>query len=330
MIKIVSDIKPEEFDSKAHHPLQTWQWGEARKDLGTGVVRLVEYANGDLENVFQVSLHPIPYSGLRLGYIPRSVLPSKAVMEFLKIWGRNNKVVFFKFEPYVEKENSPRSFFTDPDLVRSTHPLFTDWTQMLDLTPPESEILSKMHHKTRYNLRLALKKGVVVEEANNKEGFEAFQKLYFETTRRQKYLGHDYRYHKTVWEHMKNGIAHILIAYYGNVPLAAYELFHFKKRLFYTYGGTSNEHRNLMASNLLMWETVRLGKKLGAEKLDMWGSLPPEYDQNNDWAGFTRFKSGYGTKFVEMVGSWDLVINPVLYKIYSLAYKAREFFLKLK
>jgi lipid II:glycine glycyltransferase (peptidoglycan interpeptide bridge formation enzyme) len=61
----------------------------------------------------------------------------------------------------------------------------------------------------------------------------------------------------------------------------------------------------------------------------MWGSLPPDYNQNHPWAGFTRFKSGYGTKFVEMIGSYDLVINPFLYKIYSFIYILRQFFLKL-
>jgi peptidoglycan pentaglycine glycine transferase (the first glycine) len=83
-----------------------------------------------------------------------------------------------------------------------------------------------------------------------------------------------------------------------------------------------------MASNLLMWEAIRLGKKLGASKFDMWGSLGPNY--NDPWSGFTRFKEGYATKFTEFIGSYDLVINPLLYKIYNFIYSLREVYLKYK
>ncbi|MEK7522972.1 MAG: peptidoglycan bridge formation glycyltransferase FemA/FemB family protein, partial [Patescibacteria group bacterium] len=177
---------------------------------------------------------------------------------------------------------------------------------------------------------LAEKKGVIVKEMSNDEGFKIFSKLYFETCKRQKYFGHTPKYHKIIWDSLKKDIAHILIAFYNDAPLAAYELFYFNNTLYYPYGGTSVEYRNLMASNLLMWEAIKLGKKLSAEKFDMWGSLGPNYDQSNPWSGFTRFKEGYATEFKEFVGSYDLVINPTLYKIYNTIYSLREVYLKFK
>jgi lipid II:glycine glycyltransferase (peptidoglycan interpeptide bridge formation enzyme) len=330
MIKILDPgVKPEEFNIHAQHPLQSWQWGEARRKLGVEVVRIGEYDDNGLKNVYQLSLHQIPLTPFKLGYLPRSVMPTVELLDFLYDWSLENKVIFIKMEPYenVKREDE---LTKDPRVVKSGHPLFTPWTQVLDIREPEDALLAKMHHKTRYNIRLAVKKGVTVREANDAEGFETFSKLYFETARRQKYYGHNYEYHKTVWESLKKDVARLLIAYYGDVPLAAYELFYFKNKLYYVYGGTSNLHRNLMASNLLMWEAIKLGKRLGAEVFDMWGSLPPGYDQTNVWAGFTRFKEGYATNFMEMVGSHDLVINPVLYRIYSLLYKVREFVLNLK
>ena len=187
-----------------------------------------------------------------------------------------------------------------------------------------------MHHKTRYNIRLAKKRGVLVKEMSTNEGFKIFAKLYFETCKRQKYLGHNYKYHKKVWENLKNKVSHILIAYHQNIPLATFQLFYFKDTLYYVYGGTSELHRNLMTSNLLMWETIRLGKKLGAKKFDMWGSLPPDYKQNHPWAGFTKFKQGYGGKFQEFVGSFDLIINPFVYQIYNFLFKIRNVYLILR
>ena len=343
-IKII-DTK---FDQKiwneiVSHPLQSWEWGEARKKMGIGVLRIVEFSSvetrhaSSLQNAYQITFHRIPFTNFKIGYLPRSNFPTKQVLEFLYDYGRKNNVVFIKIEPYEEKSKvkSQKSKVLEIrnwklDISQSPHPLFPSWTQILDLTKSEDQLLKNMHHKTRYNIRLAKKKGVVVKEMSNNEGFNIFAKLYFETCRRQKYFGHNQQYHKIVWKNLKNKISHILIAYYRDIPLAAYQLFYFKDVLYYVYGGTSDQHKNLMASNLLMWEAILLGKKIGAKRLDMWGSLSPDYNPNDPWAGFTRFKQGYGGKFVEFVGSYDLVINPSLYQVYNITYKLRNFFLSLK
>jgi len=337
MIKIITnDYSVSDYNKLALHPLQTWEWGEARKKTGLEVLRL-----SDGKNVFQLTFHKIPKINFKIGYLPRSVFPGKETLEFLNDYGRKNKLIFIKIEPYEEKSNikdlpagrqGQRSIrqLADKDqkLIESKHPLFPKWTQVLDLNKSEVELLKGFHSKTRYNIRLAEKKGVVIKEVSNDRGFEIFSKLYFDTCKRQKYFGHTQKYHKIIWESLKKNIAHILIAFYNDTPLAAYELFYFKKILYYPYGGTSLKYRNLMASNLLMWESIRLGKKLGAEKFDMWGSLGPNYDQSNDWAGFTRFKEGYGTKFTEFVGSYDLVINLLLYKLFIFAEIFRDIHLR--
>ncbi|VVA43362.1 conserved hypothetical protein [Candidatus Roizmanbacteria bacterium] len=323
MIKIILDnYSISDFNKQALHPLQTWEWGEARKKTEVEVLRL-----SDGKNVFQLSFHKIPNTNYKVGYLPRSVLPSADVLNFLTDYSKKNKIIFIKIEPYVEKsELKPTTY----DLRLSLHPLFPSWTQVLDLNKSEDELLKSFHSKTRYNIRLAEKKGVVIKEISNDKGFEIFSKLYFETCKRQKYFGHTIKYHKIIWDCLKKDITHILIAFYNDVPLAAYELFYFKNTLYYPYGGTSIEYRNLMASNLLMWEAIKLGKKLGATKFDMWGSLGPNYDVTDPWSGFTRFKEGYGTKFTKFVGSYDLVVNPTLYKIYNAIYSLREIYLKFK
>jgi lipid II:glycine glycyltransferase (peptidoglycan interpeptide bridge formation enzyme) len=330
-IKIIPDdfSNISNYDKKAFHPLQAWEWGEARKKTGVEVVRVGQFKDDELTNVFQLTLHPIPYSKLKIGYLPRSVMPTKKVLDFLYDYGKKNNIIFIKIEPYEEISNiNPPA--GGQKLIKSKHPLFPKWTQTLDLNKSEDELLKSFHSKTRYNLRLAEKKGVVVKEMSNEEGFEIFSKLYFETCKRQKYFGHTPKYHQIIWDSLKKDIAHILIAFYNNIPLAAYELFYFKNTFYYPYGGTSLEYRNLMASNFLMWEAIKLGKKLGAEKFDLWGSLPQNYDVSNPWAGFTRFKEGYGTKFTEFIGSYDLVIQSTAYKLYNLSNKLREFYLRFR
>lgn len=328
MIKILDhNFNPDSFDRAAFHPLQSWAWGRAREKTGVAVVRIAEFDKKQLKNVFQITLHPVPYLGFEIGYLPRSVMPSKKVLDFLYDWGKKNKIAFIKIEPYEEKSRSKARL---AKLVESKYPLFPSWTQLLDISRSEEELIKTMHHKTRYNIRLAARKGVKVKEETNEKGFEIFTRLYFETTKRQKYFGHDRRYHQIIWDNLKDNISHILIAYFGNIPLAAYQLFFFKDRLYYVYGGTSEIHRNLMSSNLLMWEAILLGKRLGAKTLDMWGSLPPNYKQSHSWSGFTRFKEGYGTAFIEFIGSFDLVINQSQYFLYSQLHTLREVFLRMK
>ncbi|MCR4313352.1 MAG: peptidoglycan bridge formation glycyltransferase FemA/FemB family protein, partial [Candidatus Roizmanbacteria bacterium] len=264
MIKIIlEDFSSIEYNRSALHPLQTWEWGEARKKTGVDILRL-----SDGKNVFQLTIHKIPKTDYKIGYLPRSVFPSKTLLDFLSDYGKKNKIIFFKIEPNKEKlevKNQKSKFkLKSQKLIESKHPLFPKWTQVLDLNKSEDELLKSFHSKTRYNIRLAEKKGVVIKEMSNNEGFEIFSKLYFDTCKRQKYFGHSPKYHKIIWESLKKDIAHILIAFYNNIPLASYELFYFKKTFYYPYGGTSTEYRNLMASNLLMWEAIKLGKKLGA------------------------------------------------------------------
>lgn len=332
------DYIPDNFDTRAYnavapHPLQSWEWGEARKKMGIEVIRVGEFANekDSLTNVFQLTIHPIPHTPYKIGYLPRSVWPSQETLMKLQQLAYEKKIVFIKLEPYILKQNfSVENKRSKINITPSPHPLFPEWTLMLDISRSENELVQNMKPKTRYNIRLAEKKGVTVIELSNSEGFEIFSKLYFDTTHRQKYYGHTHEYHRIVWETLQNNIAHILIAFYEDTPLAAYELFNFNKTFYYPYGGSSEQHRNLMGANLLMWEAIKLGKKLGCEKFDMWGSLAPEYNQDNPWAGFTRFKEGYNAQFTHLAGSFDLVVNPFMYSVYNSVHQIRDLYLKLK
>jgi len=336
MIKIITnnDI---EWNKYVSHPMQSWEWGEVRKSEGKQVVRFAEYVIArsdsdvaissahDIRAVYQMTLHPIPHAGYSIGYIPKSSWPSDEFFQYIKKYSQSHKILFVKFEPEgIAKDNSL--------LISSPHPLFTPWTQVVDLTPSEEELLKHMHTKTRYNVRLAEKKGVVVKEMSDEAGYEIFEKLYFDTCRRQKYRGHTPAYHRNIWKKLRAGAvndggskleAHLMIAFFNDEPLAAFQVWNFKDTVYYTYGGSSESHRPLMAANLLMWEVMRLGKRLGATKLDMWGSLPPDFDEADPWAGFTRFKQGYGTQFVQSPGSYDLTTNTPLYHVYNLVQSIR-------
>lgn len=321
MIQIVTEPSAQtNWNKKAVHPMQSWEWGDARKKMGIEVVRVGEYTDDRLDNVYQMTVHHIPRTNLSIGYVPRSIAPSSSAIDVFLRLAKQKQMVYIKFEPLTEVEQPSR-------LQQSISSLFPRWTQCLDITKTEEELLKNMKQKTRYNIRLAEKKGVTVEEMTDDEGFETFIKLYFETTKRQRYAGHNYQYHKILFDTLKESQSHILVARYNSEPVAAYHLLQFQDVLYYIYGGSSDRYREVMGANLIMWEAVRLGKRLGCRTFDLWGSLPPEHDAKDVWAGFTRFKSGYGTEFVQRPGSYDLVSNHLLYYPVIIAQKIRDRFL---
>lgn len=329
---IPEDFDREKYNVKATHPLQAWEWGEARKQMGIKVLRVGEFNGETLMDVYQLTIHPLPFFSFKIGYLPRSRFPSKAVIDFLDDYAKKNGLIFIKIEPNErhDAKHESNNQHLPSNIIKSPHSLFPDWTIIMDLKPTEEELMKKMKEKTRYNIRLAEKKGVTVKQESNEQGFKKFVDLYFETCKRQGYFGHSPKYHEAIWQNLKNNIAHILIAYYDNEPLAAYELFYFNKTFYYPYGGSSAIHRNVMAANLIMWEAIKLGKKLGAETFDMWGSLPPEYKGDESWKGFTRFKEGYGGEFVKMAGGFDLIVDRSKYDLYTIANMVRNILLKLR
>jgi lipid II:glycine glycyltransferase (peptidoglycan interpeptide bridge formation enzyme) len=131
------------------------------------------------------------------------------------------------------------------------------------------------------------------------------------------------------WQ-MANLNAHLLTAKYQGKTLTTWILFTFHDTLYYPYGASSTESREVMASNLVMWEAIRFGKKLGLKKFDMWGAMGPNPDKKDPWYGFHNFKEKYGPEHIEFVGSYDLVISPILYQVYKIADKLRWLILRFK
>jgi len=324
-----------DFNKNATHPLQAFEWGEFRKKTGVKVIRGADW---------QFTIHKIPYTLWTIGYLPKGNLPDKKLIEELKKIGEENKCIFIQLEPNIPS-SMVNSRWSMVNLAPAAHPLFTKYTFVLDLTKSEEELLKDMHPKTRYNIKVAQKHGVKIIEDNSDEAFKTYLKLTNETTKRQKFYAHTQNYHKLMWQTLKANskqqtdysklTAHLLIAKYkpksvvgSPKALVAWVLFVFKDTLYYPYGASSTEYKEAMASNLMMWEAIKFGKKLGLKKFDMWGALGPNPDPKYPWYGFHKFKQGYGGKLVEFVGSYDLIINPILYQFYKMTDKIRWFFLK--
>lgn len=303
------------------HPLQSWAWGEFRRAMDTDVVRL---------NGWQLTFHTIPHTPFTIGYFPKGPMPTAAMQAKLATLARQKNAIFIQLEPNV-LNHSAFSIQHLAFLQPSHHPLFTKYTFVLDLTKSEDELLKAMHPKTRYNIRVAQKHGVTVREDNSSATFDQYIQLVKETTKRQGFYAHNETYHRKMWETMhRAGIAKLFTASYQGNILAAWIIFAWNDTVYYPYGASSRDNREVMAPNLLLWEIARWAKKQGYKKFDLWGALGPDPDVNDPWYGFHRFKQGFNPNLVEFIGSYDLVINPFFYHLYTVADTLRWTYLKLK
>lgn len=340
IVREVNEKERKAYDKVVSHVMQSWEWGQFREKTGVEVLRLGEFEGKTLKRAYQLTLHSIPYLKQKIGYLPKGPMPTKAMVEGLTQIGKERKVAFMKLEPNVEVSSQSKTkveSLKHLGLVPAKKSLFTKYNFVLDLTKSEEEILAGMHPKTRYNIKVAQKKGVEVYESTDEKDFEIYLKLYFETTRRQKYFGHTPHYHRLVWETLREaGMARVIVARYQipatreKVPLVAWMLFNFGETFYYPYGGSSELHRDVMASNLIAWEAIKIGRRLKLKSFDMWGALGPNANPKDPWHGFHRFKSGYGPRHVEYIGSFDLVLNQAIYHGVTLADRARWIYLRLK
>lgn len=346
----VKEIKigdKEEFNLVVGHPMQSFEWGEFRARTGIKVVRRGFFKGEKLEKGFTLTIHPVPHTPFNIGYLPKGDMPDGELLEELARIGKEEKCVFIQLEPNIVQsakiKDQSLSQSSKFKIVKSTHPLFTRFTFVLDLTKSEDELLAGMHPKARYNIKVAKKHGVEVVEDDSDAAFEEYLRLTRETTMRQKFYAHTEEYHRILWESLYRSkvesrkskdfeglSAHLLTAKYQGKVLTAWILFVFKDTLYYPYGASSSEHREVMASNLMMWEAIRYGKNLGLRKFDMWGAMGPDPDKKDAWYGFHSFKEKYGPTHVEFVGSYDLVVNPVLYEVYKVADKLRWMYLRIQ
>jgi peptidoglycan pentaglycine glycine transferase (the first glycine) len=321
------------------HILQTGEWGELKSAFGWEPVRLVL----DDGPGVQVLFRRLPL-GLTLAYMPKpmfsdqllalSSVEGSVISE--QFWAevdalcKKRRAVFLKIEPDSWKNETASIDASHIALRISTHNIQPPRTIIVDLTSTEDDILARMKQKTRYNIRLAARKGVIVRPWDD---LPAFHQMMLVTGGRDDFSVHSLAYYRRVYELFHpTGMAELLVAEYGEKPLAALMVFVHGERAWYMYGASNNEERNRMPTYLLQWEAMRWARSKGAVEYDLWGV--PDEDEETLEAHFTergdglwgvyRFKRGFGGEVKRAVKAMDRVYNPLMYKLYLWRMAGRE------
>ena len=209
-----------------------------------------------------------------------------------------------------------------PGFSPSPHAIQPPRTIRIRLEGSEETLLERMKQKTRYNIRLAEKKGVTVRQSAD---LAAFQKMMDVTGQRDGFGVHSLDYYRRAYDLFAPRDECVLLqAEYNGMPLAALMAFRHGRRAWYFYGASTEVERGRMPAYLLQWEAMRWARSQGCREYDLWG-IPDEEEQvleerfserSDGLWGVYRFKRGFGGEVCRSVGAWDRVYSPVLYRMY--------------
>jgi peptidoglycan pentaglycine glycine transferase (the first glycine) len=305
------------------HVLQSYEWGEFKKRLGWRPIRLVLERDGEVAGVGQfLSYGTGPFVPGALWYCTKGPwLPwddEEAVRAFFRgvreVAGREGAHTV-KIEPEVpEQRRDAKALLKGIGFRKARYDLNQKTTLVVDLSTSEEELLGRMKGKTRYNVRLADRKGVEVVEPEFEEAWEAFygfmkytaDRAGYPIRRSQEYL------HDNMRDMHAAGRGNLFFAMYEGMPLAGIYVYTFGSKCWYIHGGSSNEKRNLMPNYLLQWEAMRWARQRGLTYYDMVGVPRPEnLNEDDSMWGVYRFKVGFGGKITDFLGCLDLVVQPM-------------------
>lgn len=325
------------------HVLQSWQWGEIKQRFGWQVIpRVWRRENGAPEAAALVLKRNMAFKGwgapICVLYIPRGPLLDwrnealrDCVLDDLQALARQERAIFIKFDAEVVAATGMPGTAQDTcepvgqallaclqkrGWIFSGEQVQFRNTIWLDLSAGESALLANMRQKTRYNIRLAARKGVQVRSGTLAD-LPKLYRLYAETSVRDGFVIRPLTYYQTVWQtFMENGMAEVLIAEVEGETVAGLVLFHFAGKAWYLYGMSSAAHREKMPNHLLQWEAIRRACSLGCQRYDLWGA-PDEFSEKDGMWGVFRFKEGFNGSVVRTIGGWDYPANKLLYGFYA-------------
>ncbi len=314
--------------------LQSDEWARIKAPVGW---RAVKYERPNA--AAQLLLRKASRLPISVAYVPRGPLldwtdPNQyqSVLKELIVEAKKHGAIFLKIDPALvigrgipgTSEDIPdqiglsvQQYLGKEGWIFSSDQIQFRNTVEIDLRPSEDALLMRMHQKTRYNIRLAEKKGVNVSEADVSI-WPSIYRLYAETAERDGFIIRPWEYYQRVWAILSESrMANCLQARVENELVGAIWMVGFGEKAHYLYGMSSSSHRELMPNHLLQWRGILLAKSQGRTTYDMWGA-PDEFTKDDTLSGVFRFKQGFGGEVIRTMGAWDYPIQKTAYQIYTV------------
>ena len=261
---------------------------------------------------------------------PRAGERVRAVVIGLREVSRRHRAVAVKLEPRLEHDDPLLAAFSGRGLRRTGESLQVQHTRTVELPDDDGALLAGFDKDTRYSVRRAEREGVevsVVDDANEQRAIDDLHALVAETQARAGFPLPPLGRYRVAWSALGSaGRAAILEARREGELLASGMVVIEGDRSFYLFSGSRREERGepkRFASYALQWAMMRLARSRGSRHHDLWGVAPPDAGPDHPWHGVGLFKKGFGGREVHWAGSWDLVVDPTLYRLRAATSIAR-------
>jgi lipid II:glycine glycyltransferase (peptidoglycan interpeptide bridge formation enzyme) len=291
--------------------LQSWAWGNVQSKAGWSVERV------RLEGAMaSVQLRGI--GGVREAYVPRGPVPATAeAIQKLTEWARERKAARLRIEPDGPPELGPQLLSAGFTRTAPTQP---ERTRILPLGNPDS-VLAAMDRKVRYNIRLAERKGVTVEEGRDSAELARQSAA---VSKREAIDLPPIGYYDLLLELLPWCRTYVARHPDTNEALCAVLAARHSGRGYNLFAGRSGAHADLKANELAHWRAIRGCAEAGLNEYDLWGVPPAGAGPDHPWYGLGRFKEGLGGQTVAYAGAWELVLSRSGARLLSIEKSARS------
>lgn len=312
------------------HFLQTWEWGALKARYGWHTQRFLCQRNDRVVAAFTLLTRRLPAAPWTIGYVPKGPVLDHAdlalfgaVLDEISAAARAARAVYVKIDTDFAEENAAAAkTYRDHGWEASSEQIQFPHTAMLDLSGGNDAALAAMKPKTRYNIRLAARRGVEVEHATD---WDTLFQLYAETASRDRFAIREESYYHDLWSTFdQSGQGEGFLARVDGEAVAGLYLIHVGDTGWFYTGASSQRHRDKMPNYLLQWHAMQWLTNQGYRRYDMWGA-PTVMDETDPLWGVYRFKSGFGARYVRRLGAYDRVLHrPAYFALTRLAPRMRQ------
>ncbi len=286
-------------------------------------------SNFEFKNNTQLSISNDQVRTLRNGDQNNESGQLRETISVLIAKARDVNAGWIRIEPETrETLTEIRKAVSGRQIVKAPHDMQPHEVFRVDLTPSEEGLLAAMKPKTRYNIRVAEKRGVKVFASTEPKYRDAFIRLVTGTADRKGITAHPVAYYEAMLETLLGDTATLMIAEKDSVVIAANFLVFFGDTATYLHGGSDDSYRADMGPFLLQWEGMCEAKRRGYVQYDFGGVSSSEFAAGEGkWLGITRFKFGFSpaTPATVFPGTYDVILSSARYMIYRIIQWIRTF-----
>lgn len=296
---------------------QSWDWGTVLSSEGKKIERLLFLKDDKIIAVALVTYSFFPfgikYASCPWGPVWSENLGDKAgeCLEFLGKYFSEQGCVFARVEPLFLPTMSKLKKIKD---VSPSH------TLILAVNKSDEDLMLGIEKKTRYEIRQAQKNNLEVKEQKD---FDIFWNLMKKTAKHDGFRTHSEEHYRKI---LDNDNSVQLNACYHGQPIATAIFWSWGKTFTYLFAATDRNFSTLSAAYLIQWEAIRVARERGLVEYDFFGVAPKtstsdrpyDYNRKHRYAGFTKFKLGFGGQYRNFPGTYDLVFNTSKYYFYKI------------